>query len=136
MPFDGQGGRQQHLVSGEEILQRLRRDFELTPVVEPAAAMDEVFRVADWPGRVGIIRAHSRTFCGSCTRLRISPRGELRTCLYGPPVADLKSLLRGAATDAELAAAVRQAVAVRLADGVEAEQAGDRDRVSMSVIGG
>ncbi|MEJ7660110.1 MAG: hypothetical protein WKG07_11070 [Hymenobacter sp.] len=33
-------------------------------------------------GRVGIIAAYSRTFCGTCNRLRLTAEGGLKTCLY------------------------------------------------------
>jgi molybdenum cofactor biosynthesis enzyme MoaA len=45
-------------------------------------------------GTVGIIAAYSRTFCGSCNRIRLTPEGELKTCLYEGGVLNIKDLIR------------------------------------------
>ena len=54
------------------------------------------------PGTIGIIPAFSRTFCGSCNRIRITAKGELKNCLYDRGVLDIKELLRNNAYDTEL----------------------------------
>ena len=72
--------------------------------------MRPTVRVPGYAGRVGIIEGHSRSFCGSCNRLRLDARGRLRTCLYGAPGA--RSAGDGArrATPMRLAAAIAAAV--------------------------
>ena len=86
-------------------------------------------------GQVGIIEGHTRSFCGDCSRLRLDPRGRLRTCLYGTPQADLGAVMRAGASDAELVDVIRAAVARREVDGIQA-QARRTDDVSMVSIGG
>ena len=98
-----------------------------------------LYRIPGHRGEVGIIAGYSRTFCGTCNRLRVNARGEMRTCLYGKKVLDLRRLMRSGAGDAAIAGAIAAAVAGRFADGWSAQQ--DRDRrqphnPSMSVIGG
>jgi len=41
-------------------------------------------------------------FCGGCTRLRLSSDGELFTCLFAGHGTDIKTPLRGGASDEEL----------------------------------
>jgi cyclic pyranopterin phosphate synthase len=122
MPFAGAGGAGIGIISGDEILDRLRGEFALTPVLGAAEDVAELYTVAGHHGRVGVIRGHARTFCGPCGRLRLDARGRLRTCLYGETVADLGRLLRDGADDGRLARAVRAAVADRLPDGRAAER--------------
>ena len=137
MPFDGQGGRPETRLSGDEILRRIRAEFPLEPVLEEHPGVDTRFRVPGFRGQVGIIYAHSRRFCGSCSRLRISARGELRTCLYGAPALDLRELLRGGASDVDLVAAVRAVAGNRARDGVVAQAIVGQDcQSSMAEIGG
>jgi cyclic pyranopterin phosphate synthase len=136
MPFDGRGGRGGERLAGDEILARIRRRFALEPEVSPAAAVEELHRVPGHAGRIGIIRAWTRHFCGHCTRLRISARGELRTCLYGRPELDLGALLRSGADDGTLAEAIRAAVRVKPVDGHDAEFLYGCRRASMAGIGG
>ena len=132
MGFDG-SGRPMTTMSGREILARLQESFSLEPVPRRSAAVADEFTIAGYAGHVGIISGHSRTFCHDCSRLRIDARGRLRTCLYGPPVVDLKDMLMGGAADSDILAGVRRALASRQPDGFAA-QAGRLD--SMANIGG
>jgi cyclic pyranopterin phosphate synthase len=121
MPFLGEGRLCGPGISGPEILARLA----VSPIVEAepfrAGGVEKIFRVPGFAGKVGIIEGHSRTFCGTCRRLRVDARGRLRTCLYGKPSAFLRPLLRSGADDPALTATIRGAVAGRLPDGLAAE---------------
>jgi cyclic pyranopterin phosphate synthase len=127
MPFDGAGGRQAGLVRGEEVLDRLRRTYELRQVVHDRRAVDDLYQVPGFAGRIGIISGHSRTFCAACSRLRVSARGQLRTCLYGPPVLDLRSDLRRRRSEEVIRDRIRDAVEQRFADGLAAQEAQGHD---------
>jgi cyclic pyranopterin phosphate synthase len=61
-------------------------------------------------GSVGFISALSQKFCGACNRIRLTSLGFLKTCLHHHSGVDVKPLLRGGATDAELSGAIREAV--------------------------
>jgi len=88
-------------------------------------------------GRIGVIEGYSRRFCATCNKIRITPQGLLKTCLYDNGVLDLKSLLRSGADDLEVETAIRAAVGVRFADGMATEAAIVRDcEPSMASIGG
>ncbi len=113
----------------------------------PELQKDEMFPGAtaytfsddSWKGNVGIIAAFSRTFCGTCNRLRITPTGQLKVCLYDNGVLDLRELLRDGSTDAEIEARIRAVVAAKPKDGFEAEKLAETSgehRESMATIGG
>jgi cyclic pyranopterin phosphate synthase len=53
-----------------------------------------------------VIASVTQPFCGDCTRARISAEGRLYTCLFGLRGHDLRALVRGGASDEELAAAL------------------------------
>lgn len=61
-------------------------------------------------GRVGFISPLTQNFCGGCNRVRVASNGDLRSCLGGRAQAPLHSLIRGGASDEELALAIRQAL--------------------------
>jgi GTP 3',8-cyclase len=61
-------------------------------------------------GLVGFIGAMTENFCDSCNRVRVGADGSLRACLGGRDRLALKELLRGGATDAEVAQAIRAAL--------------------------
>ncbi|GAB3004397.1 GTP 3',8-cyclase MoaA [Cyclobacterium sediminis] len=95
------------------------------------------YQVPGFKGSFGIIPAFSRTFCGTCNRIRLSATGELRTCLYGPPVTNLRDILRSGCEEDLIKTAILEAVANKAKDGFEAEnQVSDQAKNSMSFLGG
>jgi cyclic pyranopterin phosphate synthase len=114
MPLDAQHGwRRDNMVTAEEILAALSGEFTLTPddPGQRGSAPAESFLVNGGPARVGIIGSVTRPFCGSCDRVRLTADGALRSCLFALDELDLRALLRGGATDDELAAAVDRVAA-------------------------
>lgn len=97
----------------------------------------QLFKVKKYSGIVGIIAGHSRSFCASCNKVRLTPQGMLKNCLYDNGVLDMKGLLRSGADDEEINAAIQSAVAAKYADGFIVEK-DRRDFVprSMATIGG
>jgi len=95
------------------------------------------YQIPGFCGSVGIIGGYSRLFCGGCGKIRITPQGLLKTCLYDKGVLDLKQILRRGGSDAELREAVRFCVSNRAKNGFEAELRNNRKEVlSMASIGG
>jgi GTP 3',8-cyclase len=117
MPLDAQHGwRREDMVTAAEILAALSAEFTLTP--EEAglrgAAPAERFWVGGGPGQVGVIGSVTRPFCGSCDRVRLTADGQVRNCLFAATETDLRTPLRTGASDDELAARWRRAVAGKL----------------------
>lgn len=137
MPFDGLGGNARDLLDGASILSRIRDRFPVERAIPDGRAVEELYRVPGFAGRIGLIRGHTRSFCGDCSRLRIDAVGRLRTCLYAEPSLDLRALLRGGATSEEIQRLIAEAVCERHVDGWAAQAAAEgRDASSMSRIGG
>ncbi|MBF0613846.1 MAG: GTP 3',8-cyclase MoaA [Magnetococcales bacterium] len=102
-------------VSADEIvaLARAGDGQEWIPVLHPkeqGSGPARYFRIPGSMAEVGIISARSRHFCDTCNRMRLTSRGELVLCLGGMDQVDLKTSMRGGATDAELAALILDAV--------------------------
>jgi cyclic pyranopterin phosphate synthase len=87
--------------------------------------------------KVGFISAVSNEFCGSCNRLRVTARGDVRACLASRAAASLRDLMRAGKSDRELAWAVHCALGTKLAghsfSDVEVQE---HTQVGMSLIGG
>ncbi len=84
--------------------------------------------------RVGFISAVSEKFCTACNRVRLSPTGVLRECLSARGSLSLRDLLRSGASEADLTAAIRDAMAGKV-DGHQYDAAVATVE-SMSAIGG
>ena len=97
------------------------------------------YRYADGSGEIGFISSVTKPFCGDCTRLRLSPEGEIYTCLFGSTGIDLKAPMRGGADDDELAAILKRtwrARRDRYSEERTAMTRPRRDKVEMYHIGG
>lgn len=134
MPFNGQG----HGFSGinwnyHRILETISVQYQLQKLSDAPNTTSINYRIPGHQGSIGVIPAYSRTFCGSCNRLRIAANGGVRTCLYGNDVLNLKKLIN---TGQPLMPAIIDALNARYADGFEAEKHASLDKASMSLIGG
>lgn len=81
------------------------------------------YQIQGHMGTFGIIPSFSRTFCGSCNRLRVTATGDVITCLYGKPVANLMDLLRdGHPSDEKVRETILEAISKRAKTGFEAQE--------------
>ena len=109
MPIGADTWEREKVYFAHEIMEQLEQ--HVAPLVpakdfDPRApAMD--FEYTDGNGRIGIIASISRPFCLSCNRVRLTADGKLRNCLFALEEADIKSLLRGGATEAQIADVIR-----------------------------
>ena len=141
MPFNGEGAHYPELSwNYKKILDFIRQHFpDVEKIPDPKFSTSVNYRIKGFKGSVGIIPAFSRTFCGTCNRIRITPKGVLKTCLYDDGVFNIKGLIRAGATDKELETAFLDALGTRAKDGFEAERNrnfGLPVSESMSTIGG
>lgn len=138
MPLDSaRAWLKEMVVTGRELLERLNARFELHPVpLENPSATARRWAFPGGRGEVGIIAPVSEPFCGHCNRLRLTADGKIRTCLFSVTEHDLRSLVRGGASDDELASWLRGVVWQKEAR----HHIGEKDFVpasrSMSCIGG
>ncbi len=119
MPFDGQRlWGMEKVVSGLEMLQRIREQYELVAVPRESGSTAKVYRFADGVGEIGVITSITEPFCSDCDRIRLSADGKIVPCLFDRAGFDLRPLLRGGASDEALLDFMRDAVS-RKAPGVE-----------------
>ncbi len=123
------GWRMDDVVPAAEIVAPLDAAFPLEPA-EPhyRGEVAKRWRYRDGKGEIGIIASVTQPFCGDCTRSRISAEGKLYTCLFAVRGHDLRALIRGGASDAELARAARRDLARPRRPLLGAPLAGDRRR--------
>lgn len=107
MPYGHANTLQPEYVSGDEVRERIEEaGYRLEPLSWDGGPA-RPYRVPGHAGTVGFITAVSHHFCGSCDRLRLTADGFFVNCLYGPKRCDLKPLVRGGASDEEIAQAIQ-----------------------------
>jgi len=139
MPFNGSGLVEETLFWDHiRILDRIKSAFPgllARPFLYGETA--HTYDIPGFKGNVGVIAAFSRTFCGTCNRIRLTAKGQVKTCLYDDGVFDLKAYLRSGVSDEEVKKQLLTLFNKRPLDGFEAEN--KRKGViteSMTTIGG
>ncbi len=140
MPFNGEGSHYASLTwTYKKILDHIKKGFPtIQKIQDPENSTSDNYQVPGFKGEIGIIAAFSRTFCGTCNRIRVTAQGVLKTCLYDDGVLNIKNLMRSGLGDPEIKALLLTAFSHRPKDGFEAEQNRKEKSVSesMSTIGG
>ena len=132
------------MVTAADILASLRKELTLVPAhphargTAPAetwiASGAEV--LAGVVPTVGIVASVTRAFCETCNRTRLTADGQLRSCLFAREETDLRSLLRGGASDREIADTWRCAMSTKQASHGIAQVSFLPPARAMSAIGG
>lgn len=141
MPFNGEGNHYPTLNwTYKKILEYIKVHYpELYKIPDGAFSTSYNYKVPGYKGSIGIIAAFSRTFCGTCNRIRITAQGTLKTCLYDDGVLDIRQLMRAGVSDEEIQQTLMTAFRARPKDGYEAESKRKNHlpaSESMSTIGG
>ncbi len=141
MPFNGSGNEQAELVwDHKKILWHITEYFNhVNKIPDPQNSTSFNYQIQDFKGSFGIIPAFTRSFCGTCNRLRMTPTGLIKTCLYDKGTFNVKNMMRAGATDAEVLTAIQEAIRYKSKDGFEADKkrrGGNSTLLSMAQIGG
>ncbi len=137
------GWRMNDVLPSAQVRERIHEVFPLEPL-EPNATGEtaERWRYVDGAGEIGLISSVTQAFCGDCNRARLSTEGRLYLCLFASQGQDLRALLRGGASDEQIAGAIgliwqeREDRYSELRGAQQADQGSGRRRVEMHYIGG
>ena len=134
------GWRLDDVVTAQEILQTIDREYPLQPVgANYGGEVAKRWRYADGAGEIGVIASVTQAFCQDCSRIRLSTEGKLYTCLFAGDGVDLRAPLRHDASDAALASLIIDtwaARADRYSQQRHAATAMPIRKIEMSYIGG
>jgi GTP 3',8-cyclase len=144
------GWRMDEVLPSREVMQRIHAELPLVQL-EPSAPGETAERwgYADAFGKhdpslgeIGLISSVTQAFCGDCNRARLSTDGKLYLCLFATQGHDLRSLIRGGASDEDILSAIGQIWHQRddrysqLRSALAADTSTGARRVEMSYIGG
>ncbi len=144
------GWRMDEVLPSAELIERLRAELPLVQL-DPSSPGETAER---WGyanaagqydpalGEVGVISSVTQAFCHDCNRARLSTEGKLYLCLFASEGYDLRTLLRGGASDEAIASAIAPIWQQRndryseLRSSLPADTSQGARRVEMSYIGG
>lgn len=144
------GWRMDEVLPSADVVRRLQAELPLVQL-EPAAPGETAERwgYADahgqhdtTAGEIGVISSVTQAFCRDCNRARLSTEGQLYLCLFASQGHDLRTLIRGGASDEDIASAIgliwqgRSDRYSELRGTLPPDSAPGARRVEMSYIGG
>ncbi|HEX5389363.1 MAG TPA: GTP 3',8-cyclase MoaA [Burkholderiaceae bacterium] len=137
------GWRMDEVLPSAEVVRRIHAELPLVQL-DPSAPGETAERwgYADGSGEIGVISSVTQAFCRDCNRARLSTEGKLYLCLFASQGHDLRALVRGQASDEQLASAIGHIWQQRddryseLRASLPPDASGGGRRVEMSYIGG
>ncbi|PIF73293.1 cyclic pyranopterin monophosphate synthase subunit MoaA [Variovorax sp. 54] len=141
------GWRMDEVLPSAEVIARIAAEFPLVPLeATTPGETAQRWAYADGGGEIGVISSVTQAFCHDCSRARLSTEGKLYLCLFANAGHDLRPMLRGNASDDDIASAIghiwqgradrySELRALRGPDDGAPDAAAPR-RVEMSYIGG
>lgn len=112
MPM-GETGRNAEFMDLQPVKERLQQRFGLVEGFMSGGGPARYLKSPDGSFTVGFITPLSQHFCDTCNRVRLSVDGTLYMCLGQDERFEFRPLLRGGASDAEIADAIREAVELK-----------------------
>jgi cyclic pyranopterin phosphate synthase len=145
------GWRMNDVVPSAEVVKHLQQELALVPLeASQPGETAQRWGYADAhgghdkaAGEIGVISSVTQAFCSDCNRARLSTEGQIYLCLFASQGHNLRDLVRGDCTDAQLSAAIAHIWTgrtdryseLRGSEGAALPGDGQR-RVEMSYIGG
>ena len=137
MPFNGQGKQPDWHWNWRRIEDMFMQYYpELKKVHAAPHSTSVSFEQSNHTGSIGYIAAYSRTFCGTCNRLRLTPEGHLYHCLYSEKYYPLLQALRNGKAQDNIFHEVSEFVKGKSINGFEAEKENQNFGMSMAKMGG
>ncbi len=144
------GWRMDEVLPSADVVKRIHAELPLVQL-EPSALgetaerwgyLDENGHHAKHEGEIGVISSVTQAFCHDCNRARLSTEGKLYLCLFASQGHDLRALIRGGASDDDIASAIghiwqgRSDRYSELRSTMAPDTGNGARRVEMSYIGG
>ena len=138
MPFKDNGWREERFLPCTAMMATIGAEHHLIPdgKLERTGGVAKDFVVPGFRGRVSFVTPFSDSFCQRCNRLRLTADGQLKTCLYSTPEADLRAALRRGDPDEKLQALILSALEQKPECHPPLADLAGRTNTIMNVVGG
>ena len=105
--------RVDHYLPLTAVRERLEQRWTLTESGHRSGGPARYVDIAETGGRLGFITPLTNNFCAGCNRVRVTATGQLYACLGGAEQVDLRAALRSDAPNANVAAALDEAMRIK-----------------------
>lgn len=97
MPFAGNQWDRSKMVSQNEILSELEKEFssdEIQKLEDEKNFTARIYKIKGFQGDFGIISSITNPFCDGCNRIRLTANGKIKNCLFSNSETDLLTAFR------------------------------------------
>lgn len=108
-----EGERVEHYLPLTAVRDRLEARWTLDESDFRTGGPSRYVTVRETGGRLGFITPLTNNFCAGCNRIRVTATGQLYACLGGSEMVDLRGALRSDDPDAQIAAALDEAMRIK-----------------------
>lgn len=124
MPFNGGSKTFDSIVwDYKRILEYIKEAYpDYYKLESPKTSTSINYKIPGFKGTFGVIPSFSRTFCGTCNRLRISATGDVITCLYAKARMNIRDTLRSENSEEKVKEQILNAIGSRAKTGFEEQQ--------------
>ncbi|SFB35246.1 cyclic pyranopterin phosphate synthase [Lentibacillus halodurans] len=130
-----------NVISKKDIIRTIDKEMPIEPAEENYyGEVASRYRYKDGGGEIGVISSVTDSFCGTCTRIRLSADGKLYTCLFASDGFDIREKMRhDELSDIELEQEMRSLWGRRkdrYSEERSEQKQRNRKKIEMSYIGG
>jgi GTP 3',8-cyclase len=94
MPFDRNQWNSDKVITLQEILEKVRLEFEVEAIDRLSHDTSKQFKVLGHKGTFAVISTMSAPFCSDCNRMRLTADGKMKNCLFSQTETDILTALR------------------------------------------
>ncbi len=105
--------RVDHFLPLSQVREQLEKRWTLTPSSHASGGPARYDQIEETGGRLGMITPLTNNFCAGCNRIRVTATGQLYPCLGGGERVDLRAALRSDQPEANLEAALIEAMTIK-----------------------
>lgn len=97
------GWQLKEVVPANEIIERINAELPIEPLeANYPGEVAKRWKYKHGEGEIGLIASVTQSFCGDCSRARLSAVGQLYTCLFAAEGHDLRNIIRNGTSDSEV----------------------------------
>lgn len=111
MPFKDNGWSTTKLINYREVLAQISQRFRVEAVTSSSKSQVAKEYLVNGNGKIGFITSMTEDFCSTCSRMRLTSDGAIKSCLHDGAEFSIRELLRQGASDNEIEAVIEHSLA-------------------------
>jgi molybdenum cofactor biosynthesis enzyme MoaA len=136
MPFKDNGWSEAKLISYHDVLEEIKDRFRLEAITPTSGSQVAKEFLVDGRGKIGFVTSMTEDFCSTCSRMRLTSDGAIKSCLHDGAEFSVRELLRNNASDAMVEAVLEQSLRGKLERHASISELYQIENRTMIAIGG